>query len=109
MPIKLFNLAGVSEDEAADIRELLQENNIVYYQTPHSQHGIDQAAIWLRTDKHLDKAKKLINEYQKQRAIAARYEYESTPQKSFTQRFKEDKFSYIFFILIFFGPVNISV
>ncbi|HEY9149000.1 MAG TPA: DUF6164 family protein [Gammaproteobacteria bacterium] len=72
----LFKLNGVPEDEAHDIRELLDENNIDYYETPAGRWGISLAAIWLRDESQLQQAAELIDRYQEQRFRNAREEYE---------------------------------
>ena len=96
MTIKLFSLSGVPDDEANDIRELLENHKIVYYEIRQTS----SPAIWLRTDKHEQKARELIRDYQKERESNARAAYEHSPQKSFIQRFREDKLSYIFILFV---------
>lgn len=77
MPILLFKLNGVPEDEAEDIRALLDENRIDYYETDAGRWGISLAAIWLRDDRQLQGARDLINVYQQQRFVHAREVYEA--------------------------------
>ena len=96
MTVKLFSLSGVPDDEANDIRELLEKHKIVYYEIRQTS----SPAIWLRTDKHEQKARELIEDYQKERATNASLVYENSPQKSLIQRFREDKYSYIFFLFM---------
>lgn len=72
----LFKLNGVPEDEAHDIRELLDENRIDYYETPAGRWGISLAAIWLKDESQLQQATELIDHYQQQRFLHAREEYE---------------------------------
>ena len=76
MPEQLFILRGVPEDEADEIRELLEQDGIDYYETPAGNWGISLPAIWLREKSQLAKAKLLIEEYQKHRSIRVKYEYE---------------------------------
>lgn len=77
MPILLFKLNGVPEDEADDIRELLSEHRIDYYETHAGRWGISLAAIWLRDDAQLETARGLIDTYQQQHTERARDEYEA--------------------------------
>lgn len=77
MPVLLFRLNGVPDDEAEDIRALLDDNAIDYYETDAGRWGISVAAIWLRDDTHLQTAHALINTYEQERAIRARAEYEA--------------------------------
>ncbi len=72
----LFKLNGVPEDEAQDIRELLDEHAIDYYETPAGRWGISLAAIWLRDEEQWQQANELIDRYQEQRYLNARADYE---------------------------------
>ena len=81
MTIKLFSLKGVPEDEAEDIRELLNQNNIDYYETPGGLWGISVPAIWLQHEDQLKTARPLIENYQAKRKIKIKQEYEELNQK----------------------------
>ena len=70
-------LGGVPEDEADDIRELLENGNIDYYEVPASFLGVSPASIWLQDCDQFPKAKALIDSYQFERAGHARSEYEN--------------------------------
>lgn len=60
----LLNLRHVPHDEADDIRELLDEHGVEWYETRPGRWGISFAGIWLRHDQHLPKARELLDEYQ---------------------------------------------
>ncbi len=70
-------LGGVPDDEAEEIRKLLDDGGIDYYEVPASFLGISPAALWLRDSDRLPEAKALIDGYQFERAKRARSEYES--------------------------------
>lgn len=72
----LFRLRNVPEDEAEEIRQLLSENHIDFYETYAGGWGISMPGIWLHDDEQLEKAKSLIDVYQKERASSARSAYE---------------------------------
>ena len=77
MPQLLFKLNGVAEDEVIEMRQLLDQHRIDYYETHAGLMGVSLAAIWLRDhDDDLERAKALIDEYQQQRYQKARAEYE---------------------------------
>lgn len=76
MPAKLFSLHNVPDDEAEDIRELLRNNEIEFYETPTGNWGVSVAYIWLYNADDLEKSKALIADYQKERLIRVREEYE---------------------------------
>ncbi len=75
MPAKLFSLHNVPDDEAEEVRELLRSNEIDFHETPAGNWGISVAYIWLHDESELEKAKALIDNYQKERLIRAREEY----------------------------------
>lgn len=64
------------DDEAAELRELLDTNGIDYYETPAGNWGISMPAIWLRDESQLQAARTLLDAYQGERAARAREEYE---------------------------------
>ena len=71
----LFSLRHVPDDETADIRELLEENHIDFYETNAGNWGISMPAIWLRDEQQHEQARLLIDDYQKERQIVIREEY----------------------------------
>ncbi len=76
MPVRLFNLRNVPEDEADEVRQLLTGNEIDFYETHAGGWGISSPAIWLHDNSHLEQAKELIKAYQCERAAMARTTYE---------------------------------
>lgn len=77
MPILLFRLNRVPEDEADDVRELLSKHHIDYYETHAGRWGISVAGIWLKDDTQLETAQRLIDEYQRERTARARELHEA--------------------------------
>ena len=71
----LFRLDGVPEDEAADIRLLLSENEIPFYETPGGKWGVSVAAIWVEEGDEYARAKPVLDEYAKMRSVSVREEY----------------------------------
>jgi hypothetical protein len=94
MTILLFSLRGVPEDEADEVRELLVEQNIDFYETSAGNWGMSMPALWLRNDVELEKARGLLNAYQQQRFLSSRENYlqsknagqQNTLLKVFTQK-----------------------
>ena len=72
----IFSLKNVPEDEANDIRELLGTNDITFYETPPGNWGISAPGIWLKNNDDEDKAKQLIADYQEQRSVSQREQYQ---------------------------------
>jgi len=81
MAVLLFKLRGVPDDEAADVRALLAEHEIAFYETTSGSWGVSMPAIWLHDDDSLDAAKDLLDVYQQQRASTARSTYAALKQK----------------------------
>ncbi len=72
----LYKLNGVPEDEAQELRELLDANAIDYYETEAGRWGISLAGLWLRDEAQWQQANELMDAYQQQRYQNARAEYE---------------------------------
>jgi hypothetical protein len=75
MATLLFKLRSVPDDEAEDIRILLTENSIDFYETTAGSWGISMPALWLHNNNQLKQARELIANYQKERAKYAQQTY----------------------------------
>lgn len=71
----LLNLRNVPEDEARDVRSLLADHGIGFYETPPSRWGISMGGIWVRDNRDYARAREALDEYQAARAIRAREAY----------------------------------
>lgn len=76
MAVRLLNLRPVPDDEAQEIRQLLNEKRMDYYETPAGRWGISSPAIWLRDESQLHEAKSLLGRYQTERFQRMRAEYD---------------------------------
>ena len=72
MPKLLLNLRNVPEDEADDIRAMLDTNRIAFYETSPSFWGVSAGGIWITEDDAFAEAKRLMADYQLQRGERAR-------------------------------------
>jgi Family of unknown function (DUF6164) len=72
MPTLLLNLRHVPEDEAAEVRRLLDEHAIGFFETPPSRWGVSAGSIWLADEAQASAALPLLADYQRQRAQQAR-------------------------------------
>ena len=63
----LFKLANVPDDEAEEIRALLSDNNIAFYETDAGFWRVGLDAIWLPNSEQEAQARELIGTYQQQR------------------------------------------
>ena len=76
MPYHLMNLRHVPEDEADDIRALFEDHAVVYYETPASRWGISMGGFWTNDPTEAERAKALLESYQRDRAARLRAEFE---------------------------------
>lgn len=71
----LLNLHRVPDDEADEVRALLDEHRMEYYETPPNRWGVSDGAIWLRDERDLERARSLLSGYQSERSRRAQDEY----------------------------------
>lgn len=70
----LLNMRQVPEDEADDVRAMLREARLEFYETQPSRWGISYGGIWITEDGDLVEAKRLMADYQASRRERARAE-----------------------------------
>jgi len=70
----LFKLNQVPEDEAFEVRVLLEEQGVDFYETTAGNWGVSLAAIWLSNPDDFDRAKSLLDDYQAERVVRMRAE-----------------------------------
>lgn len=76
MSVLIFRLNGVEDDEAADVRRLLDKQGFAYHETSGGLLGFGIAGLWLLDSNEKAAARALIDHYQEERSarIAAEYE-----------------------------------
>jgi len=117
MPELIFKLRNVPDDEVEEVHALLKENNINYYETSAGNWGVSMPALWLKTDEQLLEAKQLLREYQEQRAIRVKAEYEQDKaagkNRTLLDEIKEKPlrfFTYVaIIILLIYLPIKLFV
>ncbi|MDQ2068942.1 DUF6164 family protein [Natronospira bacteriovora] len=72
----LLNLRHVPDDEAEDVRAMLEKADIPFYETPPNRWGITVGGIWLRDRSDYPRARSLMDEYQRERLLRVRAERE---------------------------------
>lgn len=65
MSKRVFDLFGVPDEEAQEVRNLLSGKNIQYFETPEGDY-LGGAALWVDSDSEYQKARLLIDEYQRE-------------------------------------------
>lgn len=84
----LLNLRNVLEDEADDVRAMLDAHRIAFYQTQPSRWGISHGGIWISDDGDVAQAERLMAEYQAQRQVRVRAEYEASQRDGTAETFR---------------------
>ena len=87
MAVLLLNLRDVPDDETAEIRELLDQHQIAFYETEPNRWGISAGAIWIKEDADADRAKDLMASYQVERKSRAQAEYASAQREGTLETF----------------------
>lgn len=100
----LIKLRHAPDDEIAEIRSLLQEQRIDFYETQAGPWGVSAPGIWLRHDDDYDRAKALLDEYQENRFRQQRADYErlrrAGEHRTFLQNLMENPFQVVLYSLI---------
>ncbi|MEY6433358.1 DUF6164 family protein [Thioalkalicoccus limnaeus] len=73
----LMNLRYVTDEEAQEVRELLERHQIAYYETPPNRWGITVGGIWLEDRRQFPAARRLLDAYQAERGARVRAEHEA--------------------------------
>jgi hypothetical protein len=109
----VFNLRNVPEDEADDIRQLLDSSEISYYETDSGNWGISVAAIWVKYSEDAVKARELIEKYENDRFEARSKEYQIEVSegraRNLRDKFLENPIQFIASILAIFFILYISI
>lgn len=104
MAILLFKFNGVPDDEVDDIRMLLTDSDIDYYETSAGNWGISLAGIWLRDKNQLLQARSLIDDYEKTRYQQARAEYDQLRaegrQRTFVGMLRESPLRFLAYLVV---------
>ena len=94
----LFRLCDVPDDEAQEVRELLESHEIEFFETYPGNWGISMPGIWLQDDEQFGRARALLDDYQRERTQRVRSSYETEKQhgevKTLWQSFVENPFRF---------------
>lgn len=100
----LFRLRGVGEEEAEEVRYVLTQLDIDFYETPADRWGVSMPGIWLPDNSRLQEARAAIDEYQKKRSIRVRQEHKQLKQNgqvdTFLGRVRHRPFMMVIFVII---------
>lgn len=71
----VFRLRNVPDDEAEEVRQLLEEHEIAFFETTPGNWGISMPALWIQDETQFEQARQIIDDYQQQRTLRVREEY----------------------------------
>ncbi|HEU4813460.1 MAG TPA: DUF6164 family protein [Xanthomonadaceae bacterium] len=83
----LLNLRHVPDDEADDVRAMLDEARIAFYETKPSAWGISAGGIFVTEDADAPEAKRLMAIYQGERRTRARAEHAAAQRDGTAETF----------------------
>lgn len=109
----LFRLRHVPEDEADEVRELLSQHGIEFYETGAGNWGISMPALWMHGESRFEEARALLEAYQQERAQRMREEYEELVKlgqaDSMLTSFRHHPLRFIAFSLLIAAVLYLSV
>ncbi|HET6430596.1 DUF6164 family protein [Dyella sp.] len=71
----LMNLRHVPDDEADEVRAMLEAHGIAFYETRPSLWGVSAGSIWVTEDATFADAERAMAEYQRQRSDRVRSDH----------------------------------
>jgi len=109
----IFRLRNVPDDEAEEVRQLLEEHDIKVYETDAGNWGISLPAIWLEDDQRFDEASALIEQYQVERSARVRAEHDSLREQgqlpTLLDSFKMQPWQFIFYFTLIGAVLYLSI
>lgn len=70
----IFRLNAVADDEADEVKKLLTEHDIEFYESPAGNWNISVHALWINDESQYASAKRLIDDYEIARSQRVRRE-----------------------------------
>ncbi len=83
----LLNLRNVPDDEADDVRALLDAKRIAFYETTPNPWGISAGGIWVTKDADFAEAKLAFDDYERERSVRVRAEYAAAKRAGTAETF----------------------
>jgi hypothetical protein len=98
----LFRMRDVPHDEAQEVRELLENSGIEYFETFAGNWGVSLPALWLTREDQFEKARQILDDYQNTRSLRIRQEYEMQRERgevrTMWQNFIENPFKFVLYL-----------
>ncbi len=98
----LFRMRNVPDDEAQEVRKLLEDNDIEFFETFAGNWGISLPALWLVQEEQFEQARQILDDYQNRRTFRVREDYELRrargEMKTLWHSFVENPFRFITYL-----------
>lgn len=99
----IFKMRNVPEEEALEVRDLLEQNEIEYFETFAGNWGMSLPALWVKDNDQFLLARNLIDEYQARRKEKIQSEYEELKAngeaRTLWQNFREDPLRFAAYVI----------
>ncbi len=113
MPELLLKLKHVPEDEYHDVIDILDSENLEYYETNAGFWGLGLAGVWLRDKDQYDQAVQLLDVYYQTRQQSAQEEYrlskEQGTQRTLWSTFMEQPGYFVLYLSIIVGLLALTI
>lgn len=113
MATLLFKLRNVPDDEADEVRVLLESNDIPFYETAAGNWGVSMPAIWLPDNTHYTVARALLDAYQQERQQRMRAQHqadvEAGQQETLAALLRREPLQTVIYLLAIAGIAYLSV
>lgn len=113
MSILIFRLNDVEPCEANEVRQLLVNHDLDYYETSAGRWGFSVAGIWLHDDSQSEFARALLRDYAQQRQLEIRAEYQQARNRgdlqSLWQRAMGAPLRYLAILLLAAAIIYLSI
>jgi len=112
MPQMVFRLNNVPESEVDLVRDLLETNNVDFYETDAGRWGISVAAFWVKEEAEFKKARQLIEDFQVDHRLKLAEAFKADQAAgripSFWQLLKANPIMYILYWVLILAVLAIS-
>jgi hypothetical protein len=106
-------MRDVPEDEAREVKELLEKHEIEFFETYSGNWGISMPALWLKNIKQFELAREILDEYQRERTERIRNEHQLNKErnevKTMWHSFKERPLQFTTYSLIIILVLYLSI
>jgi len=106
---KVFDLKHVCQQEAQDVRELLQANEIAFYETYENIWQTSSPAMWVYDDSSYRAARDLIEQYQSERKSRLRAHSIRSTWRSWWHDFLRQPLRFLLFLIAAMAVIYISI